>query len=52
VSRTARDLGIALGTFAAVSAIAALLGAVNAGTAMTFGQIAFVIAVIWIILTS
>jgi hypothetical protein len=40
----ARALGIPLAVFAAVTALAALLGAANLGTAATFGQIAFVIA--------
>ena len=40
----ARDLAVVLGAFAAVSALALALGAPNLGTALTFGQIAFVVA--------
>jgi hypothetical protein len=36
-----RDLPLLLVVFAAVTAIAAALGAANFGTALTFGQIAF-----------
>ena len=39
-----RDVLVLLGTFVAVTALAALLGAANLGTAMTFGQIAVVLA--------
>jgi hypothetical protein len=49
--RTVSDIGIVLGAFVAVSAIAALLGAANMGTALTFGQIAFAAAVLWVLLT-
>jgi hypothetical protein len=49
--RTAHDIGIVLGAFVVVSAIAALLGAANMGTALTFGQIAFVAALLWVLLT-
>ena len=44
-----RDLGIALGAFAAASALAALLGAANFGTALTFGQIGFAAALTWVL---
>lgn len=40
-----------LGTFAAVSAIAAALGAANFGTALAFGQIGFAAALVWVLLT-
>jgi hypothetical protein len=43
------DLAIMLGAFAAGTAIAAALGAVNFGTALAFGQIAFAIAAIYVI---
>ena len=33
-----------------VTAIAALLGAANLGTAATFGQIAFAAALVWVLL--
>lgn len=51
MTRTARDLAIILGTFVVVSAIAALAGAANMGTALTFGQIAFAIAVVAVIVS-
>ena len=40
----ARDLLTLTGVFAAVTALAAALGAANLGTAASFGQIAFVLA--------
>jgi hypothetical protein len=40
-----------LAVFAVVTAIAALLGAANFGTAATFGQIAFAGALVWVLLT-
>lgn len=49
--RTARDLAIMLGAFVGVTVFAALLGAANAGTAMTFGQMAFALAVILVIVS-
>ena len=49
--RTARDLAVLLGPFAAASAIAAALGAANLGTALAFGQIGFAIALVWVLLT-
>ena len=48
--RTLRDLAILLGAFAGSTAIAAALGAANFGTALTFGQIGFAIALIWVLL--
>jgi hypothetical protein len=39
-----RDVAITLAAFVLVTALAALLGATNLGTAATFGQIAFVAA--------
>lgn len=45
-----RDLLILLLVFAIVTAIAAALGAANFGTALTFGQIAFAAALVWILL--
>ena len=41
-----RDLAIALGAFVAATLIAELLGAVNLGTALTFGSIAFMAAIV------
>ena len=45
-----RDLAILVAAFAAGSALAAALGAVNLGTALSFGQIAFALALVWILL--
>ena len=52
MSRTATDLLILLGAFAGATAVAAALGAANFGTALTFGEIAFVIALFWVMLRS
>jgi len=51
VRRTSRDLVVLLAAFAGASAIAAALGAANFGTALTFGQIGFAIALVWVLLT-
>jgi hypothetical protein len=45
-----RDLLTLLLVFAIVTAIAAALGAANFGTALTFGQIAFAGALVFILL--
>jgi hypothetical protein len=45
-----RDLLVLLLVFAIVTAIAAALGAANFGTALTFGQIAFAGALVWVLL--
>jgi hypothetical protein len=45
-----RDLAIAIGAFVAATLIAELLGAVDFGTAATFGTIAFMAAIIGSIL--
>jgi hypothetical protein len=45
-----KSLLIIIGAFIAGTAIAALLGAKNLGTAMTFGQIAFAAALVWVLL--
>ena len=50
VHRTLRDLAILFGAFAATSAIAAALGAANLGTALSFGQIGFALALVWVLL--
>jgi hypothetical protein len=50
MSRTARDLAVMLGAFAAASALAAALGAANFGTALAFGQIGFAMALVWVLL--
>ena len=43
------DLAIMLGAFVAASLLAGALGAINLGTALTFGQIAFAIAALVVI---
>ncbi len=43
------DLAYMLGAFVLASALAALLGAVNLGTALTFGQIAFALTTVLVI---
>jgi hypothetical protein len=49
VSRTLTDLAIALGAFALGAGIAAAAGAANFGTALAFGQIAFALALVWVL---
>ena len=44
------DLAIVLGAFVLTSAIAAAFGAANFGTALTFGQIGFALAVVAVVL--
>jgi hypothetical protein len=39
-----------LGSFAIVSAIAGLAGAANLGTALSFGQIGFAVALVYVLL--
>jgi hypothetical protein len=48
VSGVARDLAMMFGAFVLASALAGLLGAANLGTALTFGQIAFAISVVYV----
>jgi hypothetical protein len=45
-----RDLLVVIGAFVVATAVAELLGATNFGTALTFGQIAFAIALMWVLL--
>jgi uncharacterized membrane protein (DUF485 family) len=45
-----RDLLIMLAAFVLASALAGALGAVNLGTALAFGQIAFALAVVYVII--
>jgi hypothetical protein len=45
-----RDLLLLLAAFASATVLAALLGAKNLGTALTFGQIAFAAALAWVLL--
>jgi hypothetical protein len=44
------DLAIMVGAFVAASLLAGLLGAINLGTALAFGQIAFAAATVFVIL--
>lgn len=46
----ARDLAMMFGAFVLASALAGALGAINLGTALAFGQIAFAIATVFVIL--
>jgi hypothetical protein len=44
----ARDLGIIVGAFVLATGLAAALGAANFGTALSFGQIGFAVALVWV----
>lgn len=44
------DLAFMLGAFVVVTVVAQLAGAANLGTAMSFGQIAFAIVAVWVVL--
>jgi len=46
----ARDLLMMFGAFVLTSALAGALGAVNLGTALAFGQIAFAATTVYVIL--
>ena len=46
----ARDLAVLAGAFAAGTLLAELLGATNLGTALTFGTMAFMLAVLALML--
>jgi hypothetical protein len=48
--KTLRDLALIFGAFVAASALAGALGAVNLGTALAFGQIAFAMAMVYVLL--
>jgi hypothetical protein len=48
MNAVARDLAMMFGSFAIASALAGALGAANLGTALTFGQIAFAITVVYV----
>jgi hypothetical protein len=50
VTQTVADAALALGAFALGTAAAELAGAINLGTAMTFGQIGFVGALLYVML--
>jgi hypothetical protein len=45
-----RDLSLLLGAFALGAGAAALFGAANFGTALAFGQIAFMVALVGVLL--
>jgi hypothetical protein len=49
VNRTITDLATLLGAFAAATGLAAALGAANFGTALAFGQIAFALALMYVL---
>jgi hypothetical protein len=44
------DLAIMVGAFVAATVVAELAGAANLGTAMSFGQIGFALAVVFVVL--
>ena len=44
------DLAIVLGAFVVASLVAGAAGAANLGTALTFGQIAFAAALVYVML--
>jgi len=44
-----RELGILFVAFAGATGLAAALGATNFGTALAFGQIAFLATLVWIL---
>jgi hypothetical protein len=46
----ARDLATIVGAFILASALAGALGAANLGTALSFGQIAIALAVVYVVL--
>ena len=50
MGRTATDLVFLLGSFAGGTAIAAAAGAANLGTALTFGEMAFALTLLWVFL--
>jgi hypothetical protein len=45
----AADIAIVLGAFALATAVGAAAGAANFGTALTFGQIAFAAALVYVL---
>ena len=48
MSGVARDLAMMFGSFVLASALAGALGAANLGTALAFGQIAFAICTVYV----
>jgi hypothetical protein len=49
VPRWAVDLLLMIGAFAVAAAIAELAGATNLGTALAFGQMAFALALVYVL---
>lgn len=45
-----REIAVLAAAFAAGTALAALLGAINFGTALGVGQITFAAALVWVLL--
>jgi hypothetical protein len=52
VPRLLRQTILLVAVFAAVTAAASAAGAINLGTAMTFGQVAFVATLVFLLLRS
>ena len=50
MNQTLTDLGLMAAAFAAGTAIAALFGAANFGTALTVGELAFMGTLMWVLL--
>jgi hypothetical protein len=50
VASTVRDISVLLGALIGVTALAELFGAANMGTALTFGELAFTGALLWVML--
>ena len=50
MNQTLTDLGLMALALAAGTAIAALFGTANFGTALTFGELAFMGTLVWILL--
>ena len=50
MNQTLTDLSLLGLAFAAGTAIAALFGAANFGTALTFGELAFMGTLVWVLL--
>ena len=46
----ARDIAIIVAAFVIATALAAALGAASFGTALAFGQIGFLAALVWVML--
>ena len=44
-----RDLAIVLGAFALATGLAEVFGAANLGTALSFGQMGFALALVWVL---